>query len=50
MKAMICRNWGAPEALALAAPIVLMPLRRTDLSSEFLLGLNLIDGIIDAAH
>jgi biotin-dependent carboxylase-like uncharacterized protein len=38
------------EALALAAPIVLTPLRRTDLSSEFLLGLNLIDGIIDAAH
>jgi biotin-dependent carboxylase-like uncharacterized protein len=33
------------EALALADPIALEPLLRTDISSEFLLGLNLIDGI-----
>jgi biotin-dependent carboxylase-like uncharacterized protein len=36
------------ESQALAEPLILTPLRRTDLSSEFLLGLNLIDGIIDA--
>ena len=33
------------DALALTRSIALEPLRRTDLSSEFLLGLNLIDGI-----
>jgi 5-oxoprolinase (ATP-hydrolysing) subunit C len=33
------------EALALTRSIALEPLTRTDLSSEFLLGLNLIDGI-----
>jgi biotin-dependent carboxylase-like uncharacterized protein len=33
------------EALALAGPIGLEPVLRTDISSEFLLGLNLIDGI-----
>ena len=38
------------EAHALTEPIVLTPLRRTDLSSEFLLGLNLIDGIVNAEH
>lgn len=38
------------EALALAAPIALAPLVRTEFPSEFLLGLNLIDGATDGVH
>lgn len=34
------------EAAALASGIVVEPLLRTNLSSEFLLGLNLIDGVV----
>ena len=36
------------EAAALASGIVVEPLVRTNLSSEFLLGLNLIDGVVAA--
>ncbi len=38
------------QAHALAAPIALRPLRGGDLSSEFLLGQNLIGGVVDAQH
>ncbi|MBN8943195.1 MAG: biotin-dependent carboxyltransferase family protein [Rhizobiales bacterium] len=38
------------EQAALAGPIALTPLVRTDLSSEFLLGLNLIDGVVSAGQ
>lgn len=34
------------DAAALAAPPVLVPLVRSELSSEFLLGLNLVDGVV----
>ena len=36
------------EAAALASGIVVEPLVRTNLTSEFLLGLNLIDGVVAA--
>jgi 5-oxoprolinase (ATP-hydrolysing) subunit C len=36
------------EAAALASGIVVQPLVRTNLTSEFLLGLNLIDGVVAA--
>ena len=36
------------EAVALARPIELIPLRRSSFSSEFLLGLNLVDGAVSA--
>lgn len=38
----------AEEQTFLAAPIKVEPLIRTEFSSEFLLGLNLIDGYVDA--
>jgi hypothetical protein len=36
------------EAALLARGVVVEPLVRTHLSSEFLLGLNLIDGVVGA--
>jgi biotin-dependent carboxylase-like uncharacterized protein len=38
------------EARLLDEPVVLTPLVRTELSSEFLLGLNLVDGVTAAEH
>jgi len=37
------------DAQALARPIALTPLRRTEFPSEYLLGLNLVDGVISSA-
>jgi hypothetical protein len=38
------------EAALLARGVVVEPLVRTHLSSEFLLGLNLIDGVVGSDH